>query len=36
MRGSSWTVHYQGEDCLKLDDFAEWLNRQTIEITEDN
>lgn len=24
------------EDCLKLDDFAEWLNRQTIEITEDN
>lgn len=24
------------EDCLKLDDFAEWLSRQTIEITEDN
>ncbi len=24
------------EDCLKLDDFAEWLNHQTIEITEDN
>lgn len=24
------------EDCLKLDDFAEWLNRQTIEITEGN
>lgn len=24
------------EDCLKLDDFAEWLNCQTIEITEDN
>ena len=24
------------EDCLKLDDFAEWLNRQTIEITADN
>lgn len=24
------------EDCLKLDGFAEWLNRQTIEITEDN
>ena len=24
------------EDCLKLDDFAEWMNRQTIEITEDN
>lgn len=24
------------EDCLKLDDFAEWLNRQTVEITEDN
>ena len=23
-------------DCLKLVDFAEWLNRQTIEITEDN
>lgn len=24
------------EDCLKLDGFAEWLDRQTIEITEDN
>ena len=24
------------EDCLKLDGFAEWLNRQTTEITEDN
>lgn len=24
------------EDCLKLDGFAEWLERQTIEITEDN
>ena len=24
------------EDCLKLDDFAEWLNRQTIELTEAN
>lgn len=24
------------EDCLKLDGFAGWLDRQTIEITEDN
>ena len=24
------------EDCLKLDGFAEWLDHQTIEITEDN
>lgn len=24
------------EDCLKLDGFAEWLDRQPIEITEDN
>lgn len=24
------------EDCLKLDGFAEWLDRQSIEITEDN